>query len=241
MIDEALQKYGEYRYLRPIKIQLLITNLDNLLYHYIQLKNRPKTTPTVTRNIGLWFNNRNNPIHADEAGFLSQQDLISVARFEKPPLRTIFEQRVLLPLAKRWNRHQPRDETLLSENTTAIVAPEPIDTIIAFFIFLVATPMLVVLLWALAIVTGMFRKLGIITICLFLFLGVLNWGTLSRPFEILAATAGYVVCSLYKTFIRKVVNSLIWNLCQVLSCSCCLSTVGTVRGGQLGWGLSSLG
>ncbi|KAJ9144696.1 hypothetical protein NKR23_g5830 [Pleurostoma richardsiae] len=173
MINEALQKY------------------DSLLYHYMQLKNRPKTTPTVTRNIGLWFNNRNNPIHADEAGFLSQQDLISVARFEKPPLRTIFEQRVLLPLAKRWNRHYPRDETLLSENTTAIVAPEPIDTFLTFFIFLVATAMLVVPLWALAIVTGMFRKLGIITICLFLFLGVLNWGTLSRPFEILAATAGY--------------------------------------------------
>jgi len=59
------------------------------------------------------------------------------------------------------------------------------------FIFLAAITMLIAPLWILTKTESLNQKLGIITTFLMLFLGVLNWGTVSRPFDILAATAGY--------------------------------------------------
>jgi hypothetical protein len=70
---------------------------------------------------------------------------------------------------------------------------QPIDSLAAVGVFLVAFVALVIPLWVLAIVEDTFKRLGIITAFVTVLLGVLTSATLARPFEILAVTSGYVM------------------------------------------------
>ncbi len=74
--------------------------------------------------------------------------------------------------------------------TTVHGKDEHVDVLAAVSVFITAVVMLILPLWTLAVVDDMFKKLGVITAFLVVFLAVLVWGTLSRPFEVLAATAG---------------------------------------------------
>ena len=74
--------------------------------------------------------------------------------------------------------------------TTVVGRDEPVEVIAACAVFLTAVVALIVPLWTLAVVDDMFKKLGVITAFLLFFLVVLVCGTLARPFEVLAATAG---------------------------------------------------
>jgi hypothetical protein len=76
------------------------------------------------------------------------------------------------------------------EQTTIQCSDEHVDVIASLMIFCSATTMLIVPLWILAILEQIFHKLATITAFLVIFLAILTWGTLARPFEILAATAG---------------------------------------------------
>jgi len=74
---------------------------------------------------------------------------------------------------------------------TIHASDEHVDTLASFMIFFAATIMLIAPLWILALVAEeSLHRLGTITGFLVLFLAILTWGTLARPFEILAATAG---------------------------------------------------
>ncbi|KAK3325077.1 hypothetical protein B0H66DRAFT_599263 [Apodospora peruviana] len=70
---------------------------------------------------------------------------------------------------------------------------EHVDVLAVVAILFTASVMLIAPLWILAVIEDMFKKLGVITAFVFVFLGVLVWGILARPFETLAATAGYSV------------------------------------------------
>lgn len=67
---------------------------------------------------------------------------------------------------------------------------EQVDSLASVTIFVSAMVMLIAPLWVLAVVESLYQKLGVITAFLLVFLAILAWGTLSKPFEILAATAG---------------------------------------------------
>lgn len=68
------------------------------------------------------------------------------------------------------------------------------DTLASVLIFLAASAMLVAPLWILAmVVEDPFDRLATVTGFLVLFLAMFTWGTMARPFEILAATAGSVL------------------------------------------------
>lgn len=59
-------------------------------------------------------------------------------------------------------------------------------------VVIVCIVMLVLPLWILAVVKEQFRRLAIITVFLLGLVTVLTWATLAKPYEVLAATAGYV-------------------------------------------------
>ena len=171
------------------------TWVDGLLCQYLQLKSRSQAPRLNVRNIKTWLDNFNHPIHANEVEFLEANDLISVARTEKAPLRSLFEQNVLLPtrglygiILSKW-----RDEIILQRDPMTTQADdEKIDLLVSVLIFLSAAIMLLIPLWVLSVMESIFHKLAVITIFVVAFLAFMTWATLARPFEILASTAGYV-------------------------------------------------
>lgn len=166
---------------------------DQLVVNYLTLKAREPAPKMNTNNIKQWLENHRQPIHPDEIGFLHADDLITASRISKSALRRSFEQHVLAPTTGLFGLFalKPSPDALPGEaETTVLGKDEHVDAVAALAIFFAAAVMLIAPLWTLVVVDGMFKKLGIITVFLFLFLGILTWGTLSRPFEILAATAG---------------------------------------------------
>lgn len=158
----------------------------------MNLKTKPAASKSAVRNVRKWLRNRNDPIHHNEVEFVDAKDVIA-ARPPRAPFRPAFEQNVLIPIVGRlglFSNRPGRDPTQPSDCTTIEIDDDLFDGVVSLCIFLVAVVMLIAPLWALTSLENQFHKLGVITGFLIIFLLVLNWGTLAKPFEILAATAG---------------------------------------------------
>ena len=167
---------------------------DTLLERYLQLKARPDAPRTNVRNVQRWLSNRNGPLHESETRFLQSKDLITASKGEKSPLRRFFEQHILAPSRGLFGIFSTNSsDTSNPESglkTTVRGDDRQVDMSATISIFMAAAIMLIAPLWTLAALGTISRKLAVITGCVTVFLAVMNWGTLARPFEILAATAG---------------------------------------------------
>lgn len=164
---------------------LLSVYIDDLLCQYTELKSRPRASQRSIRNIRIWLSDNYSPIHPLEAEFINKpSDLVSLARSPKPPFQRLVEQLIFVPARLFYGSTPPHGLN------------DAVDTLASLMIFLVAAAMLVAPLWILAmvVVEDPFDRLATVTGFLVLFLAMFTWGTLARPFEILAATAGYVSC-----------------------------------------------
>jgi len=167
---------------------------DRLLLHFLALKGRPLAPSLNRRNIKRWLKNRRDPIQPKEVEFVNADDLITAAKAPKSNARRLFEHHVLAPTRGLFGLLSRRSLDLElppgGVPTTVVGRDEPVEVIAACAVFLTAVVALIVPLWTLAVVDDMFKKLGVITAFLLFFLVVLVCGTLARPFEVLAATAG---------------------------------------------------
>ncbi|KAK8085703.1 hypothetical protein PG997_006974 [Apiospora hydei] len=143
-----------------------------MLLSYKELKSAPSAPKGNINNINTWLSNNNYPIEDAEVEFLKAKDLVTVARSQKGLFGLLGE------------RNGP-------EGTNVYGSDEPVDAIASASVFVVGMVMLIAPLWILAVTHGMFERLGVITAFIAVLLGVLTSATLAKPFEILAATAGY--------------------------------------------------
>ncbi|KAK1751962.1 hypothetical protein QBC47DRAFT_389361 [Echria macrotheca] len=175
------------------QISNALVEYDRLLCEHLRLKTSPEAPKATVGHITRWLSNRNHPIDSKETEFLGCSDLISASPSQKAPLRRWVEQAIIIPSARFLNKSSKRRSQDLAGriHTTTLVDDAPLNVLASTTIFVAAMVMLIAPLWILAKVGSLDGKLGIITAFLMLFLGILNWGTVSRPFEILAATAGY--------------------------------------------------
>ncbi|KAK6854128.1 hypothetical protein PG995_009221 [Apiospora arundinis] len=160
----------------------------DMVLSYKQLKSAPSAPKWSVKNINTWLDNNNGPIETTEVEFLKAEDLISVTNSRKSWLRLRFEKHVLSATQGFYGLLGERDGL---DKTNTYGKDEPVDSIAAVVIFFVAMAMLIVPLWVLAKTENMDKRLGIITAFIAILLGVITWGTSAKPFEILAATAGY--------------------------------------------------
>jgi hypothetical protein len=157
----------------------------------LQLKAQPPASKQNIKNVKNWLFNNNGPIYEKEAEFVDKEDLITIAAGRKSSARYLFERMILVPTNGLFGLFTRRDHTNLSDCRTIVQGKdEHIDALATAAIFLAAAMMLIAPLWILAGIGETYQKLTVITIFLIVFLSVLNWGTVARPFEILAATAG---------------------------------------------------
>ncbi|KAK8131360.1 phytase, partial [Apiospora sp. TS-2023a] len=160
----------------------------DMVLSYRELKSLPTAPKRNVKNINTWLYNTNFPIEKKEVEFLEARDLVSVTPSRKSFLRKLFEKFVLMPTRGLFGLLGSRDGP---DGTNIHGSDEPVDTMAAVTIFVVGIILLIAPLWILANTHDMNKRLGIITTFIAVLLAVLTSATLGKPFEILAATAGY--------------------------------------------------
>ncbi|KAK2609210.1 hypothetical protein QQS21_002292 [Conoideocrella luteorostrata] len=185
----------------PVRQELVATihgklaEYDEMLIKYCSAHSLPAAPKRNIRNIEAWLTNNPGAIAADEADFINYRDeLISISR-PKSVLRLWFEEAVVLRTRdslKLFRRSPERaDLSDRDQKETYIVSDDAIEAFGSIAVFAAATGMLIVPLWLLQMLKNLQLKLAVITTCLFVWLVLLSCATLGRPFERLAATAGY--------------------------------------------------
>lgn len=168
------------------------------------------------QNLQAWFYNNKGAIMDSEIEFIKHVDELVAISQPKSTLRHWFELRIVygtrscLGLFRRAPPHAKISSR--DQEDTYIFSQQSLDAFSGIAIFVTALAMLITPLWALQTLQDLRLKLAIITLFAVLCLTFLTFATLGRPFERLAATAGYVE---YSEELKDVLTD--WP--QLLSCS----------------------
>lgn len=144
-------------------------------------------------SIGNWHHNTPHAILAAEKGYLEQiHDLIQLVPKAVTPLRRVLEKSNRFRLSKLWARKDPPLPRYAAHPEELHYSSDAkIDNSIGITITIMGMLMLIVPLWVLNGTNGPRAKLGVITGFIVLFLGLIAFTTVARPFESLAAAAAY--------------------------------------------------
>ncbi|KAK1856912.1 hypothetical protein CCHR01_00474 [Colletotrichum chrysophilum] len=176
---------GSFRKDQPERRELL-DQIHDALIRYAQ-----DAPPIAIRNMKRWLTNMNHPIEPHEVEFLNQKDLISMIGQKKSTAQRFLETNIELPFIG-WLRRQAHPSRERTAHDLAIhYDAGRLRVMHRVGIYVVALVMLVGPLWLLAALDKEWHKLISISLLLLVFLTVMNWGIVARPFEVLAATAGY--------------------------------------------------
>ncbi|KAH7305584.1 hypothetical protein B0I35DRAFT_444067 [Stachybotrys elegans] len=174
------------------KIASKLAEYDKLLLSYITLKDIPTAPKRNANNIKAWFSANLGAIMEEETRFIQHQsDLIS-GHIPKSALRRYFEHCVLF-----WSSTLPRALPKPPTSSTdehgemSLFSDQGIDSLGSVAVLVAALFMLIAPLWILHALTSIRLKLAVITSFVVVCLMFLSLATLGRPFERLAATAGY--------------------------------------------------
>ncbi|KAH6682598.1 hypothetical protein B0J14DRAFT_573949 [Halenospora varia] len=148
------------------------------------------------QNVHTWlFTNFPGVIMDDEADFIRHEDdLVSIIRAEKSPTRTLFEDWVLFRVKaiRRFFEKTENDSICEADKQTRkSVSEERLDVFSSLSILTVGLALFIAPLWILQTLNVFRWKLLVITIFVILFMTILTFSTIGRPFEVLATTAGY--------------------------------------------------
>ncbi|KAF1958522.1 hypothetical protein CC80DRAFT_491069 [Byssothecium circinans] len=158
----------------------------DLVNQYTQIRSRPKPTPRNITSIQTWHANHPNAIHPSETSYLTQPtDLFPLVPRKISTLRGLLERSSSFRQFKLWEKRATDD------NTVHYTSDRRIDLFVNAIITVLGLVMLTAPLWILAYRTRVAERLGIITAFIFVFLCLVCFLSVARPFEVLAATAAY--------------------------------------------------
>ena len=137
------------------------------------------------KSVANWFENHPGAILPEETEYVShRRDLFSLVPRHAAPLRQLIDSHPALRRLSLW-RKRTTDEGLIN-----YYSERKIEGFISIVITLAGLFMLICPLWILAFVEDMEKRLVVITAFVVLFLPLVTFTSTSRPFEVLAATAG---------------------------------------------------
>ncbi|KAF3067680.1 hypothetical protein CFAM422_008367 [Trichoderma lentiforme] len=141
--------------------------------------------------------------YKDTQKIRTDDDLICVVQKEKPPLRRVIDSSRIFRTMSLWetkrgdvSEHDIGDVTYFSEKR--------LDLFVSLTTTMIGLSMLVTPLWILQSTTNLQSKLIIITVFINVFLLVLSFGMVAKPFEALGATAAYA--AILKVFMQLGIN-----------------------------------
>lgn len=173
-------------------VRALLTCTDELLIQLSTLYSRPQAIKRNVRSLSNWFNNTGNAILDEEAAYIDHTyDLIPLVPKPITGLRQLLERSSRFRFSRLWKKAPPGDTNLSFADVSAIhySSDARIDGCVGITITILGMIMLIAPLWGLAITEGMMQRLGVITGFIVLFLALIAFTTVARPFESLAAAA----------------------------------------------------
>ncbi|KAK4075168.1 uncharacterized protein Triagg1_4832 [Trichoderma aggressivum f. europaeum] len=120
----------------------------------------------------------------------TDDDLICVVQKEKPPLRRVMDSSRIFRTMSLWETKRGNLSAHDIENVTYF-SEKRLDLFISLITTTIGLAMLVTPLWILQSTTNLQSKLIVITVFIVVFLLVLSFGMVAKPFEALGATAAY--------------------------------------------------
>ena len=165
------------------------TRVDNLVLQHSQLRARPKVPRKDIISLENWLYNHPNAILPAETEYIKRpSDLFTLVPASKSPLRLLLERSSHFRLLKLW-RQKPSDSTMVRDENVHYISDARIDHFVTVFIISIGLIMLIAPLWILTYLGGLARRLAVISAFIVLFVIVISWTTVAKPFESLAAAA----------------------------------------------------
>ncbi|UKZ81906.1 hypothetical protein TrVFT333_009683 [Trichoderma virens FT-333] len=120
----------------------------------------------------------------------TEDDLICVVQKEKPPLRRVIDSSRLFRTMDLWKmkRGQGSEDAI---GDVIYFSERRLDLFVSLTTTIIGLAMLVTPIWILQSTESLQVKLIVITVFIIVFLLVLSFGMVAKPFEALGATAGY--------------------------------------------------
>ena len=171
----------------------MYSTLDDMVCRYSRLKQLQSAPRTNIEQLSNWNYNRPTAIKDNEIEFIHATDLVTVATTPKTCLRRFLEQQIVLKTNSLCGFLASKKRVEGASSWTRYGNDSRVDIIAQVFIMVTAIIMLVLPMWWLARMDGLYKKLGIITGFVSVFTTVLSSATFARPFEVLAATAGQIL------------------------------------------------
>ncbi|ERF68124.1 hypothetical protein EPUS_06935 [Endocarpon pusillum Z07020] len=167
---------------------------NELIIQHSDLRSRPRVPQKDVASLANWFHNNQNAILEEETDFINhRKDLFAMVPKMKTPLRRVLEQSSHFRLTRLW-----RKSPVLEDDNVHYASDVRIDQFITFTITGLGLAMLISPLWILAFVSDISRRLAVITAFVVVFLGIISFTTVARPFESLSASAASEKAELQK-------------------------------------------
>lgn len=163
---------------------------DDFILQQSSLKRYSEAPQRDVQNLLNWHSNYDDrAIDSEEWEYLKKpEDLICVVQRDKTPLRRLVDKSHGLRTLPVWRNKR----TQAPENDYSGVSyysESRIDRFVSAVIVVIGVTMLLVPIWVLFVMKTLKEKLGVITGFVSLFLIILSFAMVAKPFEALGATA----------------------------------------------------
>ncbi|ETS78042.1 hypothetical protein PFICI_10104 [Pestalotiopsis fici W106-1] len=182
--------------------RLLLNDISDEIYRYnkivlqqSRLREYPAASTSDIKNIEKWHFNRKGKedygaIDADEQKYLNHKnDLICVTHKNKTPLRKMIDKSRRLRTLGVWRSKDEKSIPHDESQDVSYYSDQRIDGFASAFIVFVGLTMLVAPIWVLDSLESMRLRLMVITVFIVVFLLVMSFAMVAKPFEALGATA----------------------------------------------------
>ncbi|PVH88906.1 hypothetical protein DL98DRAFT_622567 [Cadophora sp. DSE1049] len=187
------------------KIVDALTKYNAFMLQQSELKKFPQAARQDLQSVRNWHFNHGGKdlengevdltccaISPEEQEYLDRpQDLFSVVPREKAPLRRLLDRSRKFRIASFWRSNEAPSLPIYDQDVITYTSDKRIDRFVAVLIVWIGTVMLLVPMWILQALDKSNHKLGVITAFVVVFLGLVSYATVAKPFETLAATAAY--------------------------------------------------
>ncbi|KAI0197873.1 hypothetical protein F4808DRAFT_437863 [Astrocystis sublimbata] len=174
------------------EITCQLSQYNAFLIQQTQLREYVRAPRRDVKNLRRWHDNYDRrAIDEEEQRYLEHnQDLIRLKSINKTPVRNWLDNSLVLRTLSIWQK-KSRPVPGYEANNVSYYSNTSMDAFASLVIVSIGASLLIIPLWILQTIENLQVKLAVITSFVLLFLLVLSFILVSKPFEALGATAAY--------------------------------------------------
>ncbi|KAK4112398.1 hypothetical protein N656DRAFT_709377 [Canariomyces notabilis] len=164
---------------------------NEFLLQHSRMKKLTKAPGRDIKSLKHWhYNHSNVAIAREEQTYLNNEDLVRVVQEDRTPLRRVIDSSLRLRTLPIW-RLRKHEAPVYDADYVSYYSGKRIDGFASTMIVTIGATMLIAPIWILQALNTLTMKLGVITIFILIFLLLISFAMVSKPFEALGATAAY--------------------------------------------------